>query len=73
MSNIYSTRSSFEIARNDELKIKLLGIWYRSNPMEYFVIAPELPHVDGERKPDRRSRGFTDHLQALDYFEQLTA
>lgn len=73
MNNIYSIRSSFEIARNDDGTIKLLGIWYRSNPMEYFVIAPELPHVDGERKPDRRSRGFTDHRQALDYFEQLTA
>lgn len=67
MSNIYSTRSSFEIASNDELKIKLLGTWYRSGPIGYYVIAPDLvPH-------EHRTRQFDNQADALDYFEQLTA
>lgn len=67
MSNVYSTRSSFEIASNDELNIKLLGTWFRSGPIGYYVIAPDL--VPNER----RTREFINHADALAYFEQLTA
>ena len=72
MSNIYSKRATFEIARNHELNITVIGCWYRSNATEYFVSAPERPHVEGERKPDRVSRGFTNLGKAMSYFEQLT-
>ena len=67
MSNIYSTRSSFEIARNHDGTIKLLGTWYRSGPIDYYVIAPDL------MPNEQRTRDFTNYAVALDYFEQLTA
>lgn len=68
MSNIYLTRSMFDIARNDTLNIQLVGAWYRSSPMEYWVFAPERP-----KPADRVSLGFHTLPEALAYFERLTA
>lgn len=68
MSNIYLTRSMFDIARNDELNIQLVGMWYRHSSMEYWVFAPEAP-----KSADSKSRRFHKLPEALAYFEQLTA
>ena len=62
MSNSYTTRTSFTIARNDDLNITLFGMWYRHDATEYVVATFD--------KPSQRFAKLSD---ALECFERLTA
>ena len=56
--NTYSTRSLFDVARNDRLNVRLVGIWYRRSPIEYALM-----HAG-------KSERFSDVQLALEAFEQ---
>ena len=62
MSNVYTTRTSFTIARNDDLNITLFGMWYRHDAPEYVVATFDKP-----------SQRFTKLSNAFECFERLTA
>ncbi len=62
MSNVYTTRTSFTIARNDDLNITLFGMWYRHDATEYVVATFDKP-----------SQRFAKLSNALECFERLTA
>lgn len=62
MSNVYTTRANFKIARNDELNITLFGMWYRHETMQYVVMPAE-----------GASQWFSNLPNALECFERLTA
>lgn len=61
MSNVYTTRANFEIARNNRLNITLFGMWYRGDGTEFIVLTT-----------DGRTKRFAQFNTALDYFECLT-
>jgi len=61
MSNTYKTRSIFEIAENEQLDIRICGLWFRTGSTEYCVMRPNQP-----------SERFSKLADAIVRFEQLT-
>ena len=65
MSNVYSNRVLFTIARNTDNTISVCGAWYSNTPIEWVVFSP-LPNgrIDLKR--------FDHRIDAMKLFEELT-
>lgn len=56
---IYNTRSMFDIAHDADTGFRVYGIWYRHNPIEYWVMNDH----------SRDAQGFDSLPKALEFFE----
>lgn len=62
MSTIYLNRSTFTVARNDEMCIELFGVWTNYAPIEYCVLQASYPKI----------QHFDNLSEALRCFRQIT-